>query len=119
MSVHWIPSHMGIPGNEMVDQQAKTSFTLFKDSIFKSSINKYNFDEGQTSWNNSIRNTLLEIKPIIGEYQSVVRNIRKLKRNFGSTSFTSYKSYNFILILGGEQSQCVGSDAPFTVRHFL
>ena len=29
------------------------------------------------SWNNSIGNKLLEIKPTIGEYQSVVRNIRK------------------------------------------
>ena len=32
-----------------------------------------------TSWNNSIGNKLLDIKPTIGEYQSVVRNIRKEK----------------------------------------
>ena len=30
-----------------------------------------------TSWNNSICNKLLDIKPTIGEYQSVVRNIRR------------------------------------------
>ena len=34
-------------------------------------------EEWQTSWNNSIGNKLLDIKPTIGEYQSVVRNIRK------------------------------------------
>ena len=51
----WIPSHIGIPGNEMVDQQAKTSLTLeptsFKIpfSTFKPFINKYILDEWHTS----------------------------------------------------------------------
>ena len=73
----WIPSHIGILGNEMVDQQAKTSLSLesisFKTpfSNFKPSINKYILEEW-LSWNNSIGNKLLEIKPIIDEYQSVV-----------------------------------------------
>ena len=64
----------------MVDKQAKTSLSLeptsFKISFsnFKPSINKY-LEEWQTSWNNSIGNKLLDIKPTIGEYQSVVRNI--------------------------------------------
>ena len=67
----------------MVDQQAKTSLSLeptpFKIpfSNFKPSINKHILEERQTSWNNNIGNKLLDIKPIIGEYQSVVRNIRK------------------------------------------
>ena len=78
-----IPSHIGILGNEMVDQQAKTSLSLkpisFKIlfSNFKPSINKFILEEWQTSWNNSIGDKLLDIKPTIGEYQSVVRNIRK------------------------------------------
>ena len=46
-------------------------------SNFKPSINKYILEEWLTSWNNGIRNKLLDIKPTIGEYQSVVRNIRK------------------------------------------
>ena len=79
----WIPSHIGIQGNEMVDQQAETSLSLEPASFkipfsnFKPSINKYILDQWQTSWNNSIGNKLLEINPTIGEYQSVVRNIRK------------------------------------------
>ena len=66
----------------MVDQQAKTSLSLeptFKIpfSYFKPSVNKYILEEWQTSWNNSIGNKLLDIKPTIAEHQSVVRNIRK------------------------------------------
>ena len=79
----WIPSYIGIPGIEMVDKQAKSSLTLQPTSLkipfsnFKPSINKYILVEWQTSWNNSIGNKLLEIKPTICEYQSVVRYIRK------------------------------------------
>ena len=79
----WIPSHIGIQDNEMVDKQAKTSLSLesssFKISFsnFKPSINKYILEEWQTLWNNSIGNKLFDIKPTIGEHQSVVRNIRK------------------------------------------
>ena len=68
-------------------------------------------------WNNSIGNKLLEIKPTIGEHQSVVRSIREVvlaRLHLGHTRFTH--SY---LQLGEEQPQCVGCDAPFTVRHFL
>ena len=79
----WIPSHIGIQGNEMVDKQAKTSLLLEPTSFkipfsnFKPSINKYILVEWQTSWNNSISNKLLDIKPTIGEYQSVFPNIRR------------------------------------------
>ena len=115
----WIPSHIGIQGNEKVDKQAKTSLSLeptsFKISFsnFKPSINKYILEEWQTSWNNSIGNKLLDIKP------TFVRNIRKEEvvlagLRLGHTRFTH--SY---LLQGEEQPQCAGCDAPFTVRHFL
>ena len=69
-----VPSHVGIQGNEMVNMQAKTSLSLEQTSSkipfanFKPSINKYILEEWQTSWNNSIGNKFLDIKPTIGEY---------------------------------------------------
>ena len=81
----WIPSHIGIQGNETVDKQAKTSLSLEPTSFkipfsnFKPSINKYILKEWQTLLNNSIVNKPLDIKPTIGEHLSVVRNIRKEK----------------------------------------
>ena len=111
----------------MVDKQAKTSLSLEPTSFkipfsnFKPSINKYILEEWQTTWNNSIGNKLLDIKPTIGEYQSVVRNIRReevvlarLRLRLGHTRVNH--SY---LLQGEEQPQCVGCDAPFTVHHFL
>ena len=108
----------------MVDKQAKTSLLLEPTSFkipfsnFKPSINKYILEEWQISWNNSIGNKLLDIKPTIGEYQSVVRNIRRevvlARLRLGHTRVT--QSY---LLQDEEQPQCVGCDAPFTVRHFL
>ena len=75
-------------------------------------------EEWQTSLNNSIGNKLLDIKPTIGEYQSVVRNIRRevvlARLRLGHTRVTH--SY---LQQGEEQPQCVGCDAPFNERHFL
>ena len=51
----WIPSHLGILGNEMVDQQVKASLSLEPTSFkiqflnFKPTINKYILEEWQTS----------------------------------------------------------------------
>ena len=67
----WIPNHIGIQGNEMVDKQAKTSLSLEPTSFkitfsnFKPSIDKYILEEWQTSWNNSIENRLLEINQLL------------------------------------------------------
>ena len=68
----WIPSHIGIQENEMVDKHASLSLEPISFKIpfsnFKPSINKYILEEWQTSRNNSIGNKLLDIKPTIGEH---------------------------------------------------
>ena len=121
----WIPSHIGIQGNEMVDKQAKTSLSLEPTSFkipfsnYKPSITKYILEEWQTSWNYSIGNKLLDIKPTIGEYQSVVRNIRKEEVVLARLRLGHTRVTHSYLLQGEEHPQCVGCDAPFTVRHFL
>ena len=121
----WIPSHIGIQGNEMVDKQAKTSLSLEPNSLknpfsnFKPSINNYVLDQWQTSWNNSIGNKLLEIKPTIDEHQSVARNIRKEEVVLARLCLGHTRVTHSYLLQGEEQPPCVGCDAPFTVRHIL
>ena len=78
----WIPSHIGIPGNENVVLKAKESLNLhptnfpIQFSNFKPFINRYILNNWQTSWSNSVGNKLYDIKPIIRPSQTVVRNIR-------------------------------------------
>ena len=108
----------------MVDKQAKTSLSLeptFKIPFcnFKPSINKHILDQWQTSWNNSIGNKLLVIKPTVGEHQSVVRNIRKEEVVLARLRLGHTRVTHAYLLLGEEQPQCVGYDTPFIVRHFL
>ena len=109
----------------MVDKHAKTSLLLEPTSFkipfsnFKPSINKYSLEERQTSWNNSIGNKLLDIKPTIGEHQSVVRNITKEEVVLARLCLGHTRVTHLYLLLGEEQPQCVCSDAPFTVRHHL
>ena len=81
--------------------------------------NKYILEEWQTSWNNSIGNKLLDIKPTIGEYQSVVRNIRREEVVLARLRLGHTRVTHSYLLQGEEHPQCVGCDAPFTVRHFL
>ena len=76
-------------------------------------------EEWQTSWNNSIGNKLLDIKPTIGEYQSVVRNIRREEVVLARLRLGHTRVTHSYLLQGEEPPQCVGCDAPFTVRHFL
>ena len=58
------------------------------------------------------------MKSIIGEYLSIVRNRKEdvvsAQIRSGHTRITH--SY---LLLGEDQSKCVGYDAPFTIRLFL
>ena len=120
-----IPSYIGIQGNETVDKQAKSSLSLEPTSFkitfsnLKPSINKYILEEWQTSWNDSIGNKLLDIKPTIGEHQSVVRNIREEEVVLARLRLGHTRVTHSYLLLGEEQPQCVGCDVPFTVRHFL
>ena len=122
----WIPSYIGIAGNENVDQKAKdltnlhpTNF-LLPYSSFKPFINKYVVNKLQLLWNyNSLSNKLFEIKPVIGQSQLVVRNVRQeevvlARLRIGHTRITH--SY---LLKREEPPYCLGCDAPFTVRHFL
>ena len=108
----WIPSHIGIQGNEMVDKQAKTSLSLEPTSFkipflnFKPSINKYILDQWQTSLNNSIGNKLHEIKPTIGVHPSVVRNIRKEDVVLAQLRLGHTRVTHSYLLQGEEQPHC-------------
>ena len=57
-------------------------------------------------------------KPTIGEYQSVVRNIRK-EVALAQLCLGLLRATHSYSLQAEEQPQCVCCDAPFTVRHLL
>ena len=59
------------------------------------------------------------VKPTIGEYQSVVQNIRREEVVLARLRLVHTRVTHSYLLQGEEQPQCVGCDASFTVRHFL
>ena len=121
----WIPSHIGIYGNEKVDKNAKESLNLDQTDFkipfnnFKPIINKYIFNKWQSLWNETCFNKLKEIEPVVNHHRTVPKLSRRdeiilARLRIGHTRLTH--SY---LLKREEQPYCIGCDTPFTVRHFL
>ena len=69
----WLPSHVGIKGNEAADIKAKASLDLEISNFklpctdFKPFINRYILSKWQLSWDRATFNKLHEIKPVLGK----------------------------------------------------
>ena len=79
----WLPSHVGIKGNEKADIAAKSALTLNISGLkipftdFKPCINTFLHNKWQMSWNATVFNKLHSIKPSLGDWQSSYRIDRK------------------------------------------
>ena len=120
----WLPSHVGIKGNEAADVKAKASLDLEISTFklpctdFKPFINRYILSKWQLSLDRATFNKLHEIKPVLGKntiYRSLRREEVVLTRlRIGHTRLTH--SY---LLKREDQPFCISCNEPFTVKHFL
>ena len=120
----WLPSHVGIKGNEAADVKAKASLDLEISNFklpctdFKPFINRYILSKSQLSWDRATFNKLHEIKPVLGKnniYRSLRREEVVLTRlRIGHTRLTH--SY---LLKREDQPFCISCNELFTVKHFL
>ena len=84
----WLPSHVGIKGNEKADIAAKSALTLNISGLklpftdFKPCINAFLHNKWQMSWNAAVFNKLHSIKPSLGEWHPNYRIDRKEEVTF-------------------------------------
>ena len=121
----WLPSHVGIIGNEIADRKAKDSLHLNMSTFeipfnsFKPLINKYILSEWQKSWDTATFNKLHAITPVVGNNSSAIRNVRRedvviTRLRIGHTRFT----HSYILNRE-EQPFCIACNKHITVKHIL
>ena len=121
----WIPSHVGIDGNDMADELAKSSLSYDVTPGFKLPYQDYKHrtrllihSKWEEDWSQQTHNKLHHIKQKIKQ-----RNNMPMKRRdsviytrirIGHTALT-----HRFLLSGDEKPFCVGCDTDFTIKHIL
>ena len=121
----WLPSHVGIPGNEEADRAAKSSLKLNEAKLklpytdFKPLINTFINSKWQISWNTVVNNKLHAIKPVLGDSRLSYRSVRKEEVVLARCRIGHSHVTHSYLLKKEEQPECVFCAEPFTVKHFL
>ncbi|GFX85836.1 RNase H domain-containing protein [Trichonephila clavipes] len=65
----WLPSHVGVVGNEQADSAARSSMTLLPLAVPLSDLKRiilhHNFTTWQESWSQQLETKLHSVKPVI------------------------------------------------------
>jgi ribonuclease HI len=117
----WVPSHVGISGNELADKRAKTA----KDDLryplpysdAKHFVKHRLYNKWQQRWNQETANKLYNLKPNIKDWPlqpSRKHNVVLTRLRIGHTRFTHRH-----LLMGEPAPVCLTCNVPMTVRHIL
>ncbi|GFW49664.1 putative RNA-directed DNA polymerase from transposon X-element [Trichonephila clavipes] len=117
----WLPSHVGIIGNEQADNAAKSATTHLPLAVplsdMKRVIMHHIFKIWQESWSQQLDNKLHSVKPVIGAWpvMPMRRTDVKLTRlRIGHTRFIHRH-----LLFGERAPECPSCNVSYTVRHIL
>ncbi|GFU04143.1 RNase H domain-containing protein [Trichonephila clavipes] len=117
----WIPSHVGITGNEQADLVARSETTELPLTVLLCDMKRviqHRIDNSwQESWNLQTNNKLHCVKPVIGALplMPMRRTDVKLTRlRIGHTRFTHRH-----LLLGENAPECPSCKVPYSVYHIL
>ena len=113
----WLPSYMGISGNERADSAAKAALQkdvfncLISYTDTYQYISQYVRDMWQREWDTAVNNKLHATKPLIGEQSSEVVLSRLRLRH-------SYLTHSYLL-KGEPLPECVTCNCRLTISHIL
>jgi len=121
----WVPSHIGIPGNERADRVAREALTVpvtetrVPYTDLGSQVRVHIKTSWQEMWDECENNKLHAIHPILGEWKGGNRDNRREERvlvraRIGHTYFT-----NGYLFRDEPMPQCIPCNEPLTVKHIL
>jgi hypothetical protein len=123
---HWLPSHVGIRGNENADKAARTALQLpispdikVPYTDLKHTVQTYLVKFWQEKWNQTAFNKLQSIKPLLGETKlhSITKRRDEValhRRRIGHTYLTH--SY---LLKRENNPDCINCNCMLTIQHIL
>ena len=123
----WIPSHIGIQGNEMADSAAKTAQNHPLDTLFKipftdlkRTLNIYTKQKWQNYWDNFQNNKLHKIMTQIGKSQKNQTKISRKEEIILSRLRTGHSHITHSYLLKKEEAPyCIPCQKPYTIKHIL
>ena len=121
----WVPSHVGIKGNEKADTLAKEALNLEISNIkiphtdFKPNINKFIKNKWQSVWDTFPNNKLYEIQFTVGLSDHYCSTKRRDEIVFARTKIGHTYLTHAYLLKSEETPQCIPCNCPFTIKHLL
>ena len=121
----WVPSHVGIEGNEKADELAKQSLSLrqvrrhkIPHTDFKPAISKALKNEWETYWASQTGNKLNGIMP--AQKRRKKYNLPRCHTTLLSRLRIGHTHYTHAFLLHGEPPPfCVGCNEDMSVKHIL
>ena len=121
----WVPSHIGIKGNEKADTAAKeaTKLKIVHDKIpftdFRCYINRYIRIYWQVKWDELENNKLRAAHPHIGLWTQAFRKSRREETVLTRLRIGhSYLTHSYLL-KSEDQPECIPCNCPLTIKHIM